>query len=138
MARWMSLCLAAYAPHLVEEHLTGMWDDAVIATAFRPFAELPSRQAAYLLFQITLGLALLMTWAAMAGGRWQRAVLAGLGAAMLCESHHVVRALATHHYNSGLVTSLPMPVVGAIVLVAALTGRSLGAPRRDALPARTL
>ena len=116
MKTWMLACLVAYAPHLLEEHLTGMWNDAVIVTAFEPLSAMPARQAAYLLFQAMLALSLGMTFLVSLGGKWRDVVMVGLAAALVAEAHHVVRALATHEYNSGLVTSLPMPVVGAAIL----------------------
>jgi len=110
------LAIVVYAPHLLEEHLTGMWNDPLIVQAFAPLAALPARESAYLLFQVMLGLALLMTYAFSRGDMGRRIVLAPLAIALLCESHHLVRALTTHSYNSGLATALPMPLLGGWML----------------------
>lgn len=116
MRRLLGLVLLVYLPHLVEEGCTRMCDDALIVEAFRPFSHLPAREAAYLFFQIMMGVALVMTYAFSRGGIWREAVMVILGLALLAESHHVIRALASHGYDSGLVTSLPMPLVGAYVI----------------------
>jgi hypothetical protein len=116
MQRRLLLALVVYAPHLLEEHLTGMWNDPLIVRAFAPLAALPARQAAYLLFQIMLGMSLLMTYAFSCGRAGRRIVLGAIAVALLCESHHVIRAVATHSYNSGLVSAWPMPALGAWIL----------------------
>ncbi len=116
MDRWLLLGILAYAPHLLEEHLTGMWNDPLIVLAFAPLEDLPARQAAYLIFQVMLGLSLLMTYVFSQGDGGRRLILGGLALSLLCESHHVLRALATEAYNPGLLTVLPMPLLGAWIL----------------------
>jgi hypothetical protein len=116
MRQLILACLVVYAPHLLEEHFTGMWNDALIVAAFEPLSGMPARQSAYLLFQLMLALSLGMTFLFRLGGKGRDFVMVGLAAALVAESHHIVRAIATHEYNSGLVTSLPMPVVGAVIL----------------------
>ncbi len=115
MTRWLLLVLAVYVPHLVEEALTGMYDDAIIIAAFTPIASLSARHAAYVVFQSMLALSLGIALLTSLGGRAHVVLLAGLALSLLAESHHAVRALVTHTYNSGLVTSLWMPVVGAFL-----------------------
>jgi hypothetical protein len=126
--RWLGLCLLVYAPHLVEEALTRMYDDTLIVSAFEPLAELSPRHATYLVFQIMLAAALAMTFLFSLGGRARLSVMAVLGFALLCESHHAVRALGTLHYDSGLITSLPMPIVGALLLRKIFTATSATSP----------
>ena len=116
MRRWLLLAIIVYAPHLLEEHLTGMWNDPLIVQAYAPLAALPAREAAYLLFQTMLGLGLLMTYAFSQGVSGRRLVLAAVAIALLCESHHLIRAVLTHSYNSGLATALPMPAAGSWIL----------------------
>ncbi len=121
MTRWLLLVLFVYAPHLVEEALTGMYDDPMIVAAFAPFESLSARHSAYLVFQSMLALSLGIALLTSLGGRAHAVLLAGLAVALLAESHHVLRALATHTYNSGLVTSLWMPIVGALLVRQVLT-----------------
>jgi hypothetical protein len=116
MKRWLLLVLVVYAPHLLEEHLTGMWNDPLIARALEPVAALPAREAAYATFQAMLIVALVMTYAFSRGGLARRAVLGSLAVALVCEAHHLVRAAATLSYNSGLLTALPMPILGGFLL----------------------
>jgi hypothetical protein len=120
MTRWLVLCAAVYAPHLVEESLTRMYDDRLIVAAFQPLSGLSARHATYLVFQIMLAVALGMTLLYTLGGRARLAVMGSLALALLAESHHAIRALGSLHYDSGLVTSLPMPVAGALLGVAVL------------------
>jgi hypothetical protein len=113
---------AVYLPHLAEEALTGMHDDAIIVWVAGVLdrsdvlASLTPRHAVYLTFQLTLALLLVATWLTSLGGRWRDLVLFALGLSLLGESHHVVRWLVTHHASSGLVTSLPMPLLGVLIL----------------------
>ena len=116
MKRWLGLCFGVYAPHMIEESLTRMYDDPLIAAAYAPLSQLSARHAAYLVFQIMFAALFGSTLLFSLGGRPQRAVMGAIAVALLAESHHVIRALGTLHYNPGLVTSLPMPVVGALVL----------------------
>jgi hypothetical protein len=115
VTRSLLLILAVYAPHLLEEALTGMYDDPIIVAAYAPLASLSARHAAYLVFQLMLVLALGMTLLATLGHRARSVLLGALAAALLGESHHILRALVTHAYNSGLVTATPMLVVGVLL-----------------------
>ena len=62
MTRWLGLCLAVYAPHLLEEALTRMYDDPLIVYAFEPLSHLSTRHSTYLVFQMMLAVALGMTF----------------------------------------------------------------------------
>jgi len=118
MNRLMQLCLVVYAPHLLEEGFTRMYDDPIIVFAFRPLATFSPRQAAYVIFQLMTAVSLTMTYLYGLGGRWRDAVTVSLAVALLCESHHALRWLASHQYNPGLLSSLPMPVLGVYMLKA--------------------
>jgi hypothetical protein len=128
--RALAACLALYVPHLTEEAMTRMHDDPLIVSAFGPLSGLSARHAAYLVFQIMLAVALGMTLLFSLGGRSRLAVMAGLGVAMILEGHHALQAIRSFAYNPGLVTSLPMPFAGAIVLarLARLARSSLRLP----------
>jgi Protein of unknown function with HXXEE motif len=132
MKRTLALIGAVYVPHLVEEAVTGMHDDRLIVAAYGPLSQLEPRHASYLVFQIMLAIAIGMTLAWSRGERGQRVVVALLGLALLAESHHVLRALVTLSYNSGLLTSLPMPFIGALAFARAFDWK-MGLKRVDAL-----
>lgn len=122
MTRWLLLVLAVYAPHLLEEALTGMSDDPIIVAAYAPLASLSARHAAYIVFQLMLVLSLVMTLLASLGHRAHWVLQGGLAVALLGESHHILRALVAHTYNSGLVTALPMLIVGVLLARRVLAG----------------
>jgi hypothetical protein len=124
MNRLMQLCLGLYLPHLLEEGFTRMYDDPLIVFALRPLSSFSPRQAAYLVFQLMLGTSLAMTYLYGLGGRSRDAVMVVLSLTLLCESHHVLRWLASQQYNPGLLTSLPMPVLGAFILKAVFDSRA--------------
>ncbi len=124
MNRRFSLVVLLYLPHLFEEALTGMHDDAPIAAAYAVFASLGPRHAAYLVFQVTFALALAAMALAAWGERSQRLLLGVLAIALVGEGHHLVRAISTLSYNPGLVTALPLPFAGAWLL------RDLVSPRK--------
>jgi hypothetical protein len=118
----MRLCLLVYVPHMIEEYATGMYDDPLVVLAFTPLAHLAPRQATYLVFQVMMGVALGMSYLVSRGGRGRDLVIGGLALALIGEGHHVLRFAASQGYNPGLVTSLPMPVLGGLLL-RALAGR---------------
>ena len=116
MTRSLSLALALFAAHLLEEALTGMHDDRLIVAAYAWLAPLGGRHAAYLVFQLTVLICLGAVFVYAHGIRGRRLLLAAFGLSLFAESHHAVRALATLSWNSGLVTSLPLPILGAMLL----------------------
>jgi hypothetical protein len=95
--------------HLADEALSGMHDDPIIAAAYDLVAPLGPRHAAYLVFQITFALAVI---AALSPPRLVHFVS---GLALVAEGHHTIRAICMHHANSGLFTSLPLPILGALL-----------------------
>ena len=115
MNRLLFACICVYVPHLAEEYFTRMYDDPIIAYALAPLADWSPRHAAYLVFQIMLVLALAMTLAFAAGKLSRNFTMLALAFSLACESHHAVRWLLSGHYNSGLVTSFPMPVLGGAI-----------------------
>ncbi len=117
MKRLLLASLLVYAPHLLEEHFTRIDDEPWMAAALGVFGGSSPSHAAYLVFQVMLALALSMTLAFSLGGRPQRAVMGILGVSLLCESHHLLRFVASPHYNSGLFTAFPMPLIGGWILV---------------------
>jgi hypothetical protein len=125
MKRLLGLALALYLPHLLDEALTGMHDDPLIVAAYAPLTHLGPRHAAYLVFQVTLALGLGATFLFACGGRARLAVMGVLGLALLAEAHHAVRALGTLSYDSGLVTSLPLPFLGALVVHHVIAARRI-------------
>ncbi len=112
---WLGVCLAVYLPHLAEEAVTGMADDPVVAAAFAPLAGLPARRGAYLVFQGTLALALVLAWLVAREGTGRTLAMSALAVALVAESHHLGRALWSRAYVPGLWTSLPMPGVGVLL-----------------------
>jgi len=114
--RMLGASLLVYLPHLVEEALTRMYDDPLMVFALGPLATLSPRQAGYLVFQAMLLVTVATAYLVSLGGRWRTGVLLVLGLALVGEAHHLVRAAVTLHYNSGLATALPMPIVGYFIL----------------------
>lgn len=136
--RWLGLALLVYAPHLLEEHLEGMHDDPMIVWAFDALmGDLSARAASYATFQAMMLAGLTTTWLFARGGPTQRAVLMGIALGLLAEAHHAVRALASFELNAGLLTSLPMPILGAVMLRAVWRSASVS-PLPLSAAARTL
>ena len=108
--------ICVYAPHLVEENLTRIWEDPFLAPALHVVASWSPQHALYCAFKITFALFCIVTLAFSVDGLPRKIVVGAFAIALLAESHHATRFLISHHYNSGLVTSLPMPLVGVFVL----------------------
>jgi hypothetical protein len=155
MKRLLAIAATLHLAHLGEEAAGAMHDDPIVTAAYAVFAPLGARHAAYLLFQITYALGLVAVVLVARGGPARRAVFALYGVALLAEAHHPLRALVAFAPNPGLVTSLPLPLLGALVLVRALSPRrktaclltssspwesaaSCSASRRSSLPAPAL
>jgi hypothetical protein len=111
--RALTLAIAVYALHLTDEHFTGMWRDPLLSAVLEHFDAWSPRRAAYFAFQLAFGLGLFMTWLASGGKSAQRILRIGLGVALIAESHHLVRTAVDGAPNSGWITSLPMPFIGA-------------------------
>jgi hypothetical protein len=127
--RLLALAIALYVPHLAEEAMTGMHDDPIIATSLAPLTELSPRHAAYLVFQIMIVVALATTLAFARGGHWRLVVMFVVGTSLLAEVHHLIRGTFTLHYNPGLLTAFPLPVLGAYVLHHIVRSRGVGYSR---------
>jgi hypothetical protein len=125
----LGLATIVYLPHLAEEALTKMHDDPLIVSALAPLSQLSPRHAAYLVFQTMLALTLMTTFAFGKGGKWRLVVMAVIAVSLLAEGHHLVRAAMTLRYNSGLVTSLPMPALGAYLLYRVTRAWNAAVPR---------
>ncbi len=125
--RLLEVSVAFYLLHILEEALGPMHDDPIIVAAYEGLAPLGARHAAYLVFQITFSLGLVGMLLVSHRGLGRRALFAVLGAALVAELHHPVRALLAWASNPGLITSLPLPLFGALLLYRAL----LGSPGRE-------
>jgi hypothetical protein len=117
MKRLLFVVICVYAPHLLEEYFTQIWHDPFLAPALDTVANWSPQHAAYFVFQIMLVLLLVATLLFSLGKNSRHAVMLIFAVALLAESHHAIRFLISHHYNSGVVTSLPMPFVGAFVIL---------------------
>jgi hypothetical protein len=111
----IAVVLGFYVLHLVEESLTGMSNDPLIVAAYALLAHLGGRHAAYLVFQITWALGLVMTLVYASGWRGRRLVIGVFALGLLAEAHHAMRALVQPPASPGLLTSLPLPILGALI-----------------------
>jgi hypothetical protein len=115
MKRLLFAAICVYAPHLLEEYLTRMWDDPLLAPALHLFAGWSVDHAVYCMFQVMFALLCITVLAFSYAGRPRNLVMTAFAVALLAESHHAIRFLISHQYNSGLVTSFAMPIVGALI-----------------------
>lgn len=100
---------------MVEEYVTRIWDDPFLAPALHVFSSWSTSHAVYFTFQIIFALLCTTGLAASYAGTPRKLVMAAFGVALLAESHHAIRFSISHQYNSGLVTSFAMPVVGVLI-----------------------
>jgi hypothetical protein len=130
--RLLALAIVLYVPHLTEEAMTGMHDDPIVAAALAPLTALSPRHAAYLVFQTMMVVTLATALAFGKGGHWRVLVMFVIGTSLLAEAHHLIRAAFTLHYNPGLLTAFPMPVLGAYIVHRIARSRSAGQARLHA------
>jgi hypothetical protein len=121
VTRLFGVAAVLHLAHLAEEALGGMHDDPIIVAAYAWLSPLGARHAAYLVFQLAFALGLVSTVSVARGGGAMRLVLAVFGLALVAEVHHPLRALFAGASNAGLVTSLPLPFVGALLVSRALS-----------------
>mgnify|MGYP001583543906 CR=1 FL=1 len=99
--------------HGLEEIFSGFYIiDSHVNFMFGYLVTLPNIQALFLLFQIMLGLMLIISYLLLLGTRWQLRLMCILGIVFVYEFHHLYKAVDVGGYYPGLITAIPLYIVG--------------------------
>jgi len=99
--------------HGVEEYVTGFYNvDSHANFLFGYFYTLPTPQATFLLFQVMLWLALVISALLISGEKWRLRLMVVPGLIYIYELHHFWKAIEIGGYYPGVLTALAFPIVG--------------------------
>ena len=102
-----------FIAHGLEEILTGFYNiDSQVAFWFGNLAKLPNTRALFLLFQIMFWLMLIIGYLLLLGPKWQLRLMFIPGIAFVYELHHLYKALGAGGYYSGIITAIPLYIIG--------------------------
>ncbi|MBY0539200.1 HXXEE domain-containing protein [Patescibacteria group bacterium] len=102
-----------FIAHGLEEIYTGFYAiDSHVAFAFGWLANLPTLQGLFVLFQIMLWLTLIISYLLLLGPKWQFRLMLIPGIIFVYELHHAYKAIAMGGYYPGLVTAIPLYILG--------------------------
>lgn len=107
------LSVLLFIVHGVEEIIMGFANiDSHVAFLFGSLVALPMLQALFILFQILIWLLLAVTYLLLRGEKWQLWAMIVVGIVFLYELHHLYKAVEVGGYYPGLITVLPLYIVG--------------------------
>ena len=102
-----------FIAHGLEEIVFGFaTNDSHVAFMFGKLATLPTMQALFIIFQITLWFLLIVSYLLLLGPKWQLRLLYVLGLVFIYELHHLYKAIDIGSYYPGLVTAMPLYIIG--------------------------
>lgn len=107
------LSVLLFIAHGTEEVVMGFASvDSHVAFLFGSLAALPILQALFILFQIMLWLLLVVMYLLLHGEKWQLWAMVMAGVVFLYELHHLYKAIEVSGYSPGIITVIPLYIVG--------------------------
>ena len=108
-----ALSILLFIAHGIEEIATRLYStDSHVAFLFGKLATLPTLQALFILFQIMIWLVLIVGYLLLLGPKWQLRLMFVPGLIFIYELHHLYKAIDVGGYYPGLVTAIPLYIVG--------------------------
>lgn len=99
--------------HGLEEVFTGFYSiDSQVEFWFGNLNLLPTPQATFILFQIMIWLMLIVSYLLLLGPKWQLRLMFIPGIIFVYELHHLYKAIDVGGYYPGLITAIPLYLVG--------------------------
>jgi hypothetical protein len=102
--------------HGLEEIFTNFYIDSHVAFVFGWLTNLPAMEALFVLFQIMLWLTLIISYLLLLGPKWQFRLMLIPGIIFVYELHHAYKAIEIGGYYPGLVTAIPLYILGFFFL----------------------
>lgn len=107
------LSIPLFVAHGLEEILTSFYNiDSQVEFWFGRLNSLPTPQATFILFQIMIWLMLIIGYLLLLGPKWQLRIMFVPGIIFVYELHHLYKAFEAGGYYPGLITVIPLYVVG--------------------------
>ncbi len=107
------LSIPLFILHGIEEYRTGFYsDNKLYQFVFQPFLEMSWHQVMFATFQVMLWLLLIVSFLLVASERWRLRLMVVLGLVYVFELHHIWKAVVSWSYYPGLITAIPLIIVG--------------------------
>ena len=107
------LSIALFIAHGTEEIWNGFYNiDSHSKFLFNALNLLPTPQATFTLFQIMLWLLLIVSYLLILGPKWQLRLMVIPGLIFIYELHHLYKAISVGGYYPGLITAIPLYIIG--------------------------
>ena len=108
-----ALSIPLFIAHGMEEILTGFYNiDSQAEFWFGNLNFLPVAQATFILFQIMIWLLLIVGYLLLLGPKWQLRLMFIPGIVLIYELHHLYKAFEVGGYYPGLITAVPLYIIG--------------------------
>jgi len=113
LKRLFLISIPIFITHGLEEYFTDFYNiDSFSKFVFGYFKSMSVYQATFLLFQIMIWLLLIISFLLISGNKWQLRLMVIPGLLYVFEFQHIIKALESSSYYSGLITSLLFPIIG--------------------------
>ena len=108
------LSIPLFVAHGLEEIFTGFYniDSSQVDFWLGNLNSLPTPQATFILFQIMIWLMLVVGYLLLLGPKWQLRLMFIPGIIFVYELHHLYYAIDVGGYYPGLITAIPLYIIG--------------------------
>jgi|SRR3989338_1005830 len=102
-----------FIAHGLEELFNSFYNiDWSVEVIFGFSNEMPVPQATFWVFQIMMWLALIVIAFLISGEKWRLRIMFIPGIIFIVELHHIWKALETWNYYPGVITAIPLTILG--------------------------
>ena len=102
-----------FIAHGLEELFNSFYNiDWSVKVIFGFLNEMPVPQATFWVFQIMMWLALIVIAFLISGEKWRLRIMFIPGIIFIVELHHIWKALETWNYYPGVITAIPLTILG--------------------------
>ena len=120
------LSIPLFILHGIEEYRTGFYsNNEMYQFVFRPFLEMNWHQVMFATFQVMFWLLLVVSFLLVASEQWRFRMMMVWGAVYILELHHIWKAVVSWSYYPGLITAIPLVIVGFFFWQELFKGRKL-------------
>ncbi len=120
------LSIPLFILHGIEEYRTGFYsNNEMYQFVFRPFLEMSWHQVMFATFQVMFWLLLVVSFLLVASEQWRFRMMMVWGAVYILELHHIWKAVVSWSYYPGLITAIPLVIVGFFFWQELCKGRRL-------------
>jgi hypothetical protein len=107
------LSIPLFIAHGLEEIFTGFYNtDSQVAFWLGNLNSLPTAQATFILLQIMIALMLIIGYFLLLGPKWQLRMMFIPAIIFIYELHHLYKAFDVASYYPGLITAIPLYIIG--------------------------